>query len=118
MKFSLHSVGEDCLGQCLYVAGVPGTGKTATVQEVMRQLRGRMDRGDLPPFRYVEINALRLPSPQHAYVQLYRVSLPSLLTSWLHPFIPWDINFPQGSHPLRPTGTDSAALWMHGLALV
>jgi Cdc6-like AAA superfamily ATPase len=60
------------------VAGVPGTGKTATVQEVMRQLRARMDEGDLPAFRFVEINALRLPSPQHAYVQLYRVSHPYL----------------------------------------
>ncbi len=78
------ATGEDCLGQCLYVAGVPGTGKTATVHEVIRQLRSQMDDGDLPAFRFVEINALRLPSPQHAYVQLYRVSQPSSCTiSWL-----------------------------------
>ncbi|CAL8469764.1 g9306 [Coccomyxa elongata] len=66
------AAGEECLGQCLYVAGVPGTGKTATVHEVMRQLRGRAESGELPAFRFVEINALRLPSPQHAYVHLYR----------------------------------------------
>ena len=65
--------GEACLGQCLYVAGVPGTGKTAMVRQVMRGLRARADAGQLPAFRFVEINALRLPTPQHAYVQLYRV---------------------------------------------
>ena len=31
------------------------------------------------PFRYIEINALRLASPQHAYVQLYRVNHACLL---------------------------------------
>lgn len=53
--------------------GVPGTGKTATVREVMRGLRARADAGQLPRFRLVEVNALRLPSPQHVYVHLYRV---------------------------------------------
>jgi Cdc6-like AAA superfamily ATPase len=56
------------------VAGVPGTGKTVTLHEVMRQVRAKATAGDTGPFRYVEINALRLASPQHAYVQLYRVS--------------------------------------------
>ena len=67
------TAGEACLGQCLYVAGVPGTGKTAMVRQVMRGLRARADAGQLPAFRFVEINALRLPTPQHAYVQLHRV---------------------------------------------
>lgn len=26
-----------------------------------------MDNGELPPYRFVEINGLRLPSPEHAY---------------------------------------------------
>ena len=56
------------------MAGVPGTGKTATLHEVMRQMRAKADSGGAGPFRYIEINALRLASPQHAYVQLYRVS--------------------------------------------
>ena len=67
--------GEECLGQCLYVAGVPGTGKTATLHEVIRQMRAKIEAKELAPFRYIEINALRLATPQHAYVQLYRVSL-------------------------------------------
>ncbi len=71
----LMLTGEECLGQCLYVAGVPGTGKTATLHEVIRQMRAKIEAKELAPFRYIEINALRLATPQHAYVQLYRVSL-------------------------------------------
>lgn len=57
-------------GRCLYISGIPGTGKTATVREVMRSARQRAESGDLPSFRFVEINGLRLPSPQHAYCAL------------------------------------------------
>ncbi|KAL3142669.1 hypothetical protein ABBQ38_002975 [Trebouxia sp. C0009 RCD-2024] len=58
-------------GRCLYVSGVPGTGKTATVLETMRKLRRKSEAGQLPAFQFVEINSLRLPSPQHAYTHLY-----------------------------------------------
>ena len=60
-------------GRCLYVSGVPGTGKTATVLETMRSLRRKAEAGQLAPFQFVEINSLRLPSPQHAYTHLYEV---------------------------------------------
>lgn len=60
-------------GRCLYVSGVPGTGKTATVLEVMRSLRRKTESGQLPAFQFVELNSLRLPSPQHAYSHLYEV---------------------------------------------
>ena len=33
------------------------------------------ESGELPHFQFVEINGLRLPSPQHAYSALYEVSL-------------------------------------------
>jgi Cdc6-like AAA superfamily ATPase len=65
--------GDDALGGCLYVSGVPGTGKTATVMEVMRKLRRRAESQQLPLFQFVEINGLRLPSPYHAYSRLYEV---------------------------------------------
>lgn len=79
---------------CLYVAGVPGTGKTATVLEVARELHGggaaagrqgskaggsrgsgagrrsgdtTSERG----FIFVEINALRLQTPAHLYSELF-----------------------------------------------
>jgi len=70
--------GKECLGKCLYVSGVPGTGKTASVLEVMRGMRGQIDAGELPHFQFVELNSLRLPSPQHVYTHLYEVMPPPL----------------------------------------
>ncbi|CAM6118357.1 unnamed protein product [Calypogeia fissa] len=63
--------GEHCLGRCLYISGVPGTGKTATVLEVIKELGSKVELGELPPYRFVEINGLRLPSPEHAYTILH-----------------------------------------------
>lgn len=55
----------------MYISGVPGTGKTATVLEVMGALKRRSKGGKLPPFTFVEVNSLRLPTPQHAYTVLW-----------------------------------------------
>jgi len=59
-------------GGCMYISGVPGTGKTATVKEVMRYLR---DDGmnDLPEFDFHEINGMRLTSPEQAYTEMWRL---------------------------------------------
>jgi len=54
-------------GSCLYISGVPGTGKTASVYEVVRSLQSRSDSGQLPPFHFVEVNGMRLQHPQQAY---------------------------------------------------
>lgn len=62
---------DDGKGRCLYISGIPGTGKTATVLQVMRSLREQAQIGDIKHFQFVEINGLRLPSPQHAYSTLY-----------------------------------------------
>lgn len=75
MQSLISCAGDECLGQCLYVSGVPGTGKTATALEVVKDLRRRAAAGELPAFRFVELNALRLPSPQHAYCALLEVPL-------------------------------------------
>eukprot|EP00850_Spirogloea_muscicola_P010437 SM000061S19264 [mRNA] locus=s61:425523:429702:- [translate_table: standard] len=64
--------GTHCLGvRSLYVSGVPGTGKTATVMGVLRNMARRAAAGELPPFQLADINGLRLPSPQHLYSVLY-----------------------------------------------
>ncbi|KAL4423946.1 hypothetical protein ABPG75_001247 [Micractinium tetrahymenae] len=67
----VEEVLEEDGGKCLYVSGIPGTGKTATVLEIMRTLKRKSEAGELPKFQFVEINGLRLPSPQHAYSALY-----------------------------------------------
>ncbi|WWC71564.1 uncharacterized protein I206_105522 [Kwoniella pini CBS 10737] len=58
-------------GGCLYIAGVPGTGKTATVHAVVKELKRKAEDGELSTFSYVEINGLKIPSPQHAYSVLW-----------------------------------------------
>ncbi len=50
---------------------IAGTGKTATVREVIRQLNMMVDDGDLPKFDFFEINGMRLTEPNQAYVQIW-----------------------------------------------
>lgn len=56
--------------RCMYVSGVPGTGKTATVHEVMRCLQNAAEADEIPPFRFVEINGMKMTEPHQAYVQI------------------------------------------------
>lgn len=60
-------------GQCIYVSGVPGTGKTATMRAVVRHLQQKADQGELPEFRYLEMNGMTLTDPNYAYVPLYEL---------------------------------------------
>lgn len=53
----------------MYVSGVPGTGKTATVTAVIRALQSDKK---LTAFEYVEINGMKITEPRQAYVQMYR----------------------------------------------
>lgn len=59
-------------GGCMYISGVPGTGKTATVREVVRTLRESMDDSVIPSFKFVEINGMKLTDPNHAYTEIYK----------------------------------------------
>ena len=65
--------GEGAVGSCMFIGGKPGTGKTASVMDVVRQLRREADGGEVPLFQFVEVNGLRLPTPKHAYTALYEV---------------------------------------------
>jgi origin recognition complex subunit 1 len=56
----------------MYISGVPGTGKTATVYEVKRKLESI---NKYPPFDFIEINGLRLSDPFQIYVQILSVSV-------------------------------------------
>ena len=52
----------------LYICGVPGTGKTACVMEV---LAGQQARAQQQGAQLVTLNALSLPTPQHVYSKLW-----------------------------------------------
>ncbi|XP_037079315.1 origin recognition complex subunit 1-like [Pollicipes pollicipes] len=60
----------DRTGGCMYVSGVPGTGKTATMREVVRSLREASDAGHLPDFQFIEVNGMRLTGPERVYSQI------------------------------------------------
>ncbi|XP_034036666.1 origin recognition complex subunit 1 [Thalassophryne amazonica] len=60
----------DGTGGCMYISGVPGTGKTATVHEVMRCLQHAADADEIPPFSFIEINGMKMTDPHQAYVQI------------------------------------------------
>ncbi|NXG14445.1 ORC1 protein, partial [Grallaria varia] len=60
----------DGTGGCMYISGVPGTGKTATVHEVIRCLQQAAENDELPAFQLVEINGMKLTDPHQAYVQI------------------------------------------------
>eukprot|EP01083_Nonionella_stella_P101003 285738_1 len=76
MKQQIMSRGQ---GSGLYISGMPGTGKTATVRQIANELKRHVGRGkkkrkkqttELPDFEFVEINAMKLPTPQHIYTEL------------------------------------------------
>ncbi|KAK0547632.1 Origin recognition complex, subunit 1 [Tilletia horrida] len=58
---------------CIYVPGVPGSGKTATVRSVIRRLRQDLNDSRLKvPFNFIEINGMKLGDPSQAYSQLWQ----------------------------------------------
>ncbi|CAN0162790.1 unnamed protein product [Pylaiella littoralis] len=71
LNFLKSNIMAGGLGNALFVAGMPGTGKTATAHEVIRELKGQQARGLLPKFKLVELNGMRLTDPHQAYPQLW-----------------------------------------------
>ncbi|XWS52515.1 hypothetical protein CRYUN_Cryun11dG0077100 [Craigia yunnanensis] len=62
---------DQCLGRCLYIHGVPGTGKTMSVLAVMRNIKSEVDAGSIRPYCFVEVNGLKLASPENIYRVIY-----------------------------------------------
>eukprot|EP00405_Crypthecodinium_cohnii_P014736 CAMPEP_0206456636 /NCGR_PEP_ID=MMETSP0324_2-20121206/22486_1 /ASSEMBLY_ACC=CAM_ASM_000836 /TAXON_ID=2866 /ORGANISM="Crypthecodinium cohnii, Strain Seligo" /LENGTH=483 /DNA_ID=CAMNT_0053927609 /DNA_START=56 /DNA_END=1507 /DNA_ORIENTATION=+ len=55
--------------QVLYVSGMPGTGKTACINKTFQEL---LSEPDTPGFIPVEINAMRLGTPNACFGEIYR----------------------------------------------
>ena len=71
LTFLRDSLQQGGVGRGLYISGVPGTGKTATVYEVVRALKAESASRRLPDFRFVEINGMSLPDPSYAFSVLH-----------------------------------------------
>lgn len=88
---------QDEIGGCMYVSGVPGTGKTATTTEVIRALKAEVENENLPEFEFVEINGMRLTEPRQAYVEICR-QLTDKTMPWEQAFNFLDKRFSTPSH--------------------
>lgn len=58
-------------GSCIYISGTPGTGKTATVREVVSALNMAVSADELDDFVFVEINGMKVTDPHQSYSLLW-----------------------------------------------
>merc|ERR1719186_1612541 len=56
----------------LYVAGVPGTGKTATISKIIQTMEKYEEIGEINTHRAVYCNGMKLTSPKNAFLEIYR----------------------------------------------
>jgi origin recognition complex subunit 1 len=57
----------------LFISGVSGTGKTAVVLKTIHHLYQKTRDGEIPRFKFVEINALSLNNPLHVFCKIWKV---------------------------------------------
>lgn len=62
---------SDGRGACIYISGTPGTGKTATVREVVGQLSLAVQEEEMDDFSFVEINGMKVTDPHQSYSLLW-----------------------------------------------
>ncbi|KAI0404956.1 ATPase [Xylaria palmicola] len=67
----LEAAITDGLGACIYISGTPGTGKTATVREVVSRLDDAVRADELDDFIFVEINGMKITDPHQSYCLLW-----------------------------------------------
>jgi origin recognition complex subunit 1 len=59
-------------GGCMYVCGVPGTGKTLTTRQVIACLKESVADKMLAPFRFIDVNAFQVTEPHQIYKLIYK----------------------------------------------
>ncbi|CAJ0942201.1 unnamed protein product, partial [Mesorhabditis belari] len=67
-KFLRSVISPNGESSAMYISGVPGTGKTATVQTVVRRLEDEVG----PTFKAIYINAMELIDPKEFFVRVYK----------------------------------------------
>ncbi len=60
-------------GGCMYICGVPGTGKTLTTKQVVLCLKDSVNDKVLAPFRFIDVNAFQVTEPHQIYKLIYKV---------------------------------------------
>lgn len=59
-------------GGCMYVCGVPGTGKTLTTRQVISCLKESVGDNMLKPFKFIDVNAFQVTEPHQIYKLIYK----------------------------------------------
>lgn len=59
-------------GGCMYVCGVPGTGKTLTTRQVISCLKECVSADELDPFKFIDVNAFQVTEPHQIYKLIYK----------------------------------------------
>jgi len=67
----LETAIADGTGTCIYISGTPGTGKTATVREIISRLELAVTSDELDDFIFVEINGMKVTDPHQSYSLLW-----------------------------------------------
>eukprot|EP00978_Attheya_sp_CCMP212_P014153 scaffold35935_cov44-Attheya_sp.AAC.6 len=62
---------SDSVKSAIFIAGPPGTGKTASVRSIVTELRQEQAMGTIPEFNFVALNGIELRDPFDAYVKLW-----------------------------------------------
>jgi origin recognition complex subunit 1 len=70
---------EEASGSCLYISGVPGTGKTATVHSVISSLQNKVLNGELNPFKFFEINGMKVTEPSQTFILFWEFIAKNLI---------------------------------------
>jgi origin recognition complex subunit 1 len=68
---SLQAAISEGTGACIYISGPPGTGKTATVREVIAHLNADVLSEKIDDFIFVEINGMKVTDPHQSYSLLW-----------------------------------------------
>ncbi|SBT71923.1 origin recognition complex subunit 1, putative, partial [Plasmodium malariae] len=71
-EFLESGIKQEGSNQILYISGMPGTGKTATVYSVIQLLQNKSKQKYLPPFNVFEINGMNVVHPNAAYQVFYK----------------------------------------------
>ena len=69
LSFVSTKLNKGSEGGCIYISGAPGTGKTATVLEVMRYLKDK--KNCVQDLNFCTVNAMTLSSAEEVYVKLW-----------------------------------------------
>ncbi|VDP77246.1 unnamed protein product [Echinostoma caproni] len=69
--------------RCMYISGLPGTGKTASVNAVLAAMSDPAAGGNPTAFRKIVVNGMQVNDPQQVYVQILH-KLTGKLTSAKH----------------------------------